>query len=273
VTKTPLADSAESPELRIDQIDEAHVALYANNREVQRLNAPGRVGLTVDGCHVRFRVAGVGPGAHLSLTELIDPDQRDAEQRTPLHRAILDEDTGKAERLLLAGADVERALENGVTPIMMAAFKDNPKVARLLLESGANVHRPTGLGTTALHYAAVRGDPELVQLLLDAGAKVDASKPGGTTPLILAAQNGRAGAIVALVEAGADVNARLAGRNITGLMLAAQNGHAAAVRALLEKGADWRCKDWQGRTALDYATANDRTAAVDALQKAIRPTN
>ena len=55
-------------------------------------------------------------------------------------------------------------------------------------------------------------------------------------------------------------------------MLAAQNGHTAAVYALLDKGADWRLKDRQGRTALDYATANERTAVVDALTSAMEPT-
>jgi hypothetical protein len=268
LSKTPLAHSTGYPTLRIDQLDQQRVALYANNKEVQRLSASGRVGLTVDGCRARFRVKGAEPGAHLSLTELIDPNQRSADGRTLLHQSILDEDTGKVERLLFAGADVEVALENGVTPIMMAAFKNNVRAAQLLLVSGADVKRATSTGTTALHYAAAGGNPELVGLLLDAGASIDAKKPGGTTPLILAAQHGRVKAIVALVDAGADVNARLAGRNITGLMLAAQNGHTAAVCTLLDRGAEWRAKDWQGRTALDYATANERTAVVDALRSA-----
>jgi hypothetical protein len=271
LTKTPLAHAAGNPLLRVHQLDQQRVALYANNKEVQRFDAAGRVGLIVDGCCLRFRFAGAGPAAHLSLTELIDPNQRNADGRTLLHQSVLDEDTGKVERLLLAGADVERALDNGVTPIMMAAFKNNVKATQLLLMSGARVQRTTGTGTTALHYAAAGGNPELVQLLLDAGAKIDAKKPGGTTPLILAAQNGRAKVIVSLVDAGADVNARLAERNITGLMLAAQNGHTAAVHALLDKGANWRWRDRQGRTALDYARANERTTVVDALQKAMRP--
>ena len=41
----------------------------------------------------------------------MDPNQRNADGRTLLHQSILDEDTGKVERLLLAGADVEEALE------------------------------------------------------------------------------------------------------------------------------------------------------------------
>lgn len=53
------------------------------------------------------------------------------------------------------GADVNRADQNGRTPLYSACVRDQPNAARLLLEKGANVDRAMENGWTPLDAAKI----------------------------------------------------------------------------------------------------------------------
>jgi ankyrin repeat protein len=70
--------------------------------------------------------------------------------------------------LLEAGADINKADNNGWTPLCIAAQNGNVEIVKLLLDSGANVNKATKDGLTALSLAANYGHETCVKLLLDA---------------------------------------------------------------------------------------------------------
>ncbi len=114
--------------------------------------------------------------------------------------------------LLEAGADVNAAASEGVTPLHAAAYRGELDIARMLLEAGAQVDAilrvdeesdvhddamcfrlPNGdesayycdeyvpIGSTPLHLAALQGYLPIVELLLEHGANPQARTQSGTT--------------------------------------------------------------------------------------------
>ena len=70
--------------------------------------------------------------------------------------------------LIEAGADVNKAYDNGVTPLLCAAQKGHEAVVRTLSEAGADVNKATDNGWTPLAIAAEEGHTAIVQILRDA---------------------------------------------------------------------------------------------------------
>jgi ankyrin repeat protein len=142
------------------------------------------------------------------------------------------------------------------TRVADAAMAGDHDAVRALLQEGADVNATQGDGVTALHWAARRGDADLAAMLLVAGANPRAAtRFGDYTPLHLAAERGDAAVVAALVKAGANANAATT-TGATPLMLA----------ALLDGGADVNAAETdRGQTALMFAAAKDRVAAVTLL--------
>jgi len=77
-----------------------------------------------------------------------------------------------AVRLLLdRGADVNRAMDGGFTPLYVAASHGLVTVAQLLLERGADANRAIEDGGAPLHVAAEQGHVKMVELLIDENRK------------------------------------------------------------------------------------------------------
>ena len=132
--------------------------------------------------------------------------------------------------------DVEARNKAGESPLMMAALKGQLPQARRLIERSAEVNKP---GWTPLHYAASNPGVDsaaMVQLLLDHFAYIDAASPNKTTPL----------------------------------MMAARYGTDSVVKLLLEEGADPLLRNEQGQSAIDFARAASRPAAVELIAAQVR---
>ena len=74
--------------------------------------------------------------------------------------------------LIEAGADINKATDNGVTPLYIGAGMGHETVVQALLGAGANVNKTDigGTPTTPVYIAAVMGHEAIVQILRDAGA-------------------------------------------------------------------------------------------------------
>lgn len=100
-----------------------------------------------------------------------------------LLKAAVQGDASAAEQLLLIGAPVDAADEQGCTASHKAAQKGHIAVVRLLLDAHAAVNAADIYGGTALHEAAHRGHTAVVQLLLSAQAAASTADKDGWTPL------------------------------------------------------------------------------------------
>ncbi|CAE7254556.1 RIPK4 [Symbiodinium necroappetens] len=82
---------------------------------------------------------------------------------------------------------MEKAKNDGDTPLSIAAHRGHLEVARLLLDAKADKDKANYLGTTPLSIAAHRGHLEVARLLLHAKANMDKAKNDGDTPVFIAA--------------------------------------------------------------------------------------
>jgi ankyrin repeat protein len=111
---------------------------------------------------------------------------------TPLMRAAKNADVVMMDVLTSHGADPNRAMRNGMRPLLFAVAPGRRKPARdalaaakLCLDRGADVNAAGGDGQTALHVAVGVSD-ELVKYLVERGARLDVKDQLGRTPLDVA---------------------------------------------------------------------------------------
>ena len=76
--------------------------------------------------------------------------------------------------MIEAGADVNEADPDGVTPLILACSEGMTETALVLIDKGADIHRSDNTGMTALIFATQRGLTEVVKKIESIGAKVEA---------------------------------------------------------------------------------------------------
>ena len=128
-------------------------------------------------------------------------------------------DLAMATAAMAAGADVNLASINRVTPLMAASYAGQVDLVKALLAAGAQVDLQDHLHKPAMVYAAGQGQAEVVGLLLDRGVPVDAAYE----------------------------------HQLTALMWAAGQGSVVTTQLLLARGARTELRDDRGLTAADIA--------------------
>ncbi len=204
------------------------------------------------------------------------------------------------ERLIAAGAKVNRPFERGVTPLMAAALNGQTSAVKALIAHGAHInafdevhdtalmfalkgaHKSTVLALldsgadptledivheTTLHRAASSmDDPEIVHRLIAAGVSPSAGDSIAVTPLMYAAAFGHLETVKILVEAHVPVNVQ-SQEGLTALMEGATAHRPEIINVLLRAGADPSIRDKQNRTALDDARWMHDDTIVAILEK------
>ena len=126
------------------------------------------------------------------------------EDDTALCSALWSADVNTIELLLQTGADVNRPLILGQTPLIWMTCRRRFNIVMLLVKSGADVNKPDENGQTPLMKAAWLEDENMVKLFIDSGADVNAFDQYGNTALLFSWA--KVNCIRMLLQAGADVN-------------------------------------------------------------------
>lgn len=115
-------------------------------------------------------------------------DERDADGRTALHHACIQNDEQLVDLLLTFKAQCAVADNNGMTPLHFAARNYDVSIAQKLLRSGVAVDVPDAHGNTPLSDAVFesKGRGEMIRLLLESGADQDRKNNHGISPAALA---------------------------------------------------------------------------------------
>jgi uncharacterized protein len=132
-----------------------------------------------------------------------------------LHAAINAGSIDCVKLMLIRGANVNLADDEGLTPLMISArvtYRGGVEMTKLLINKGANVNARASKGSTALMYAAWgvadRYQDEyvkVVRLLIKHGAKVNVKNKIGASPLSIAKEGKWQKIVIALKKAGAKV--------------------------------------------------------------------
>lgn len=133
------------------------------------------------GCMVGpARVAGDDPNAPLYVDRILIGRR--------LHLAAGTGNVTQARALLEAGANLESAGWNGMTPLMEAARRGQVGSVKFLLTRGANPNRTDQDERTALIWASMLGRADCAGLLLRAGAVRELSDRHGMSAIAYARQ-------------------------------------------------------------------------------------
>lgn len=141
----------------------------------------------------------------LAANDKVQPDQRDAEGKTLLHRAAR-EGRYRVAEALLSRADPALTDPDGRTALHLAAQYD-ARILRLMLRKGVDPGMRDREGKTPLHVAVAAVRPEnfadVFGEFVAANADLDAADNEGNTPLDIAVGMGRYDVVTALLRAGA----------------------------------------------------------------------
>jgi len=170
-------------------------------------------------------------------TERQTPDflEKTLETAVPKDESLLVAD------LLQRGADVNRLLASGATPLDLAASTGAAKVMRPLLENGADPNAASRDGASPLEDASLRGFDSIAGMLLEHGADVNRINDGSqTTALYAAASFGKANVVKVLLSHAANPNL-CGGNRKTPYQTASGNGFGEVATIIKNHGGTITC--------------------------------
>ena len=161
---------------------------------------------------------------------------------------------GQIDKLVKAGADVNRRDKDGKTPLMLAVQKEtNADVIEALIRNGADVNARDNYGWTPLMLAAQQNrNPEITKLLLDAGADANIHNLVGWTPAFVAKLDNKNPDVYALLNGEEEklppLQEELSFENVDWNKISVRE-----IDKLIKKGADIHLADEYGFTPLMVA--------------------
>lgn len=191
---------------------------------------------------------------------------------TPLMAAALNGQTAAVKALLAHGANINAYDEIHDTPLMFALKGTHKSTVMALLDAGADPTLPNIAQVSTLHQSAIyMDDPEIVHRLLESGVSPTAGDRISVTPLMNAAAFGHYETVKILLALHVPVNVQ-SSEGITALIHASISGQADIVTLLLRAGADPSILDKQNRSALDHARQMHQDSVVALLEpKSVSP--
>ncbi|XP_025790454.1 ankyrin repeat and SOCS box protein 11 isoform X2 [Prionailurus viverrinus] len=170
--------------------------------------------------------------------------------KTLIAQACLGGHVACAKALLEKGAHVNGVTVHGATPLFNACRSGSAACVHVLLEFGAKAQLEAHLASP-IHEAVKRGHRECMEILLANNVNIDQEVPQLGTPLYVACTYQRVDCVKKLLELGASVDR---GQSLdTPLHAAARQSSVEVVHLLADYGAPLKCRNAEGKSALDLA--------------------
>ncbi|KAJ3663431.1 hypothetical protein Zmor_007693 [Zophobas morio] len=194
----------------------------------------------------------------------VEINRADNEGFTPLHLASQNGHEETVKYLVKSGAEINRCAKDGRTPLYAACRNGHKNIAEYLHLSGADINCANVDGYTPLRTASFSGHQKTVEYLVESGVEINRADNKGITPLYLASQNGHEETVKYLVKSGAEINRSTNDRR-TPLYAACRNGHKNIAEYLHLSGADINCAYVYGYTPLGTASFSGHQKTVEYL--------
>ena len=268
--------------------------------ELHKVQQGVQDGIPIDGTDANGRTSlhvAASSGQRQIVKFLLDMSAQtrivDIYKNTPLVDAVRSKHDLCAQLLHDHDPDMVLALTDGggnAVQLINAAFHQDREQMERLLKFGVSVNERDYDNRTALHIAASEGYVEIVQFLLDSKADVNAIDRFGGSPLTDAVRDRFGGQSDDETRNNGDNLAkaarhdhweaqavlRLAGGKLVGvdagvlLCEIASTGNLSELKAYCDNGIDLNSQDYDGRTALHLAAANEQ---IDVLNYLLACTN
>jgi len=218
-------------------------------------------------------------------SQLVNCQDVDGRQSTPLHFAAGYNHPKVVKCLLEHGADIQAKDKGGLVPLHNSCSYGHYEVAELLIKYGADVNVTDQWDFSPLHEAASKSKPDIVRLLLKHGADPKKKNSNGKIPLDLvksddeevrdllmgdaslldAAKCGNLQRVMRLLTP-ENVNCKdTEGRNSTALHLASGYNNIEVAEYLLQHGAHVNIPDKGGLIPLHNAASYGHLDVADLL--------
>jgi len=188
---------------------------------------------------------------------------------TPLHMAVLSPNSSLVDRLIKAGAKINKKGGNkGSTPIILAGLKNNYRAVEILLKHGADIAIRDNKDQTIISYGVNLGITDIVDLVMQHRKlkEIQRSVYGELLHRAIAKPTNSKQLDLAL-KLDKDIN-KLDRSRQSPLIVAIQRSRPRAVEVLLKnKRVDVNIRNKGGRTALHEAVKKDNPELIRQLIK------
>jgi len=183
-------------------------------------------------------------------------NDKDNNDRTPLHYSVQNNDFQNVKTLLGLGADANIKDREGNTSVHLAASFGFPSILEILLDNKGKTDVKNNDGESPLSLSLINRKIDCAVILVNRGSKITTTDNEGESPLHIATENGYVELVNALLQKGAKVNIRNK-NNESPLMEAVQRNYVEIVRLLVGAGASVeKTSDQSKNSPINFAAAN-----------------
>ena len=223
VVSRTMRDTVSATGLRFEEMDENEAVELGCLSVLRRLQRQGRLS------HQEYLCAAAARSGQLEELKVLRADGTPWDKLTCWAAAS----GGHLEVLLWAKAN---GCPRDEMELHIATESGHEAVVRALIKADADVNKAADDSVTPLIFAAQKGHEVTVRALIKAGADVNKAIDDGTTPLYIAAREGHEASVRTMIEADADVN-KAVDEDVTPLFIATEKEYAAIVQIIRDAGA------------------------------------